>query len=80
MLQLKAIPFLEQFLGRKKVSSGPYPVGGVSAIQLPEEPACLLPHPFDALVMYVTQTALDEVAYAHQAPRVEQLVWQHGGS
>ncbi len=79
VLQLKAIPFLEQFLGKKKVSSGPYPVGGVSAIQLPEEPACLLPHPFDALVMYVTQTALDEVAYAHRAPRVEQLVWQHGG-
>jgi len=78
VLQLKAIPFVEQFLGRKKVSSGPYPIGAVSAIQLPEEPACLLPHPFDALVTYVTQAALDEVAYAHRAPRLEQLVWPHG--
>jgi AraC family transcriptional regulator len=78
VLQLKAIPFIEQFLGRKKVSSGPYPIGAVSAIHLPEEPGCLLPNPFDALVMYVTQAALDEVAYAHQAPRVEQLVWPHG--
>lgn len=77
-LQLKAIPFMEQYLGRKKVSSGPYPVGAVSAIQLPEEPSLLLPHPFDALLMYVTQAALDEVAYAHRAPRVEQLVWPHG--
>jgi AraC family transcriptional regulator len=78
VLQLQAIPFVEQFLGKKKVSSGPYPIGAVSAIQLPEEPACLLPHPFDALVTYVTQAALDEVAYAHGAPGVEQLVWPHG--
>src|SRR5580698_5858280 len=47
-LQLKAIPFIEQFLGNKKVSSGFYPMGAVSAIDLQEEPACLLPHPFDA--------------------------------
>jgi AraC-like DNA-binding protein len=78
VLQLKAIPFLEQFLGKKKVSSGYYPIGAVSAIDLQEQPAVLLPNPFDALVMYVTQTALDEVAYAHQASRVEQLVWPHG--
>jgi AraC-like DNA-binding protein len=77
-LQLKAIPFIEQFLGKKKVSSGPYPVGGVSVIQLQEEPAVLLPNPFDALVMYVTQAALDEIAYAHQSPRVEQLIWPYG--
>jgi len=79
VLQLKPIPFIEQFYGRKKVSSGPYPVGGVSAIDLTEEPAVLLPNPFDALVLYVTQAALDEVAYAHRAPRVQQLVWPQGG-
>jgi AraC family transcriptional regulator len=77
-LQLMAIPFIEQYLGKKKVSSGYYPIGGVSAIDLQEEPACLLLNPFDALVLYVTRTALDEVAYAHQAPRVEQLVWPLG--
>ena len=77
-LQLKAIPFIEQFLGKRKVSSGSYPIGGVSAIDLQDEPACLLPNPFDALVLYVTQEVLDEVAYDHQAPRVERLVWPHG--
>jgi AraC family transcriptional regulator len=77
-LQLKAIPFIEQFFGSRKVSSGSYPIGGVSAIDLREEPAVLLPNPFDALVLYVTQAALDEVAYAHRAPRVEQLVWPLG--
>jgi AraC family transcriptional regulator len=78
VLQIKAIPFIEQFLGRKKVASGCYPVGAVSAINLQEEPAVLLPNPFDALVVYVAQAALDEVAYAHRASRVDGLVWPHG--
>jgi AraC-like DNA-binding protein len=77
-LQLKAIPFIEQFFGNRKVSSGPYPVGGVSAIDLQEEPSVLLPNPFDALVVYVTQAALDDIAYAHQLPRAERLVWPQG--
>ena len=77
-LQLKAIPFIEQFLGNKKVSSGSYPIGAVSAIDLQDEPALFLPNPFDALVLYVTQDDLDEVAYAHRAPRLEQLVWPLG--
>jgi AraC family transcriptional regulator len=77
-VQLKPIPFIEQFLGNKKVSSGYYPIGAVSAIDLQEEPAVLLPHPFDALVLYVTQATLDEVTYALQVPRVERLVWPHG--
>jgi hypothetical protein len=75
---IQGYTFIEQFLGNKKVSSGFYPIGGVSAIDLQEEPACLLPNPFDALVVYVTQTALDAVAYAHQAPPVERLVWPLG--
>jgi AraC family transcriptional regulator len=78
VLQLKAIPFIEQFLGRKKVSSGYYPVGAVSAIDLREQPSVMLPHPVDALILYVTQDALDEVAYAHRAPQAEGLVWPHG--
>jgi AraC family transcriptional regulator len=78
VLQLKPIPFVEQFLSRKKVSSGYYPIGAVSAIDLREEPAVLLPNPFDALILYVTRAALDDVAYALQAPRVERLAWPHG--
>ena len=77
-LQLKAIPFIEEFLCRKKVSSGFYPVGAVSAINLQDEPALFLPNPFDALVVYVTQDSLDEIAYDHQAPRVERMVWKLG--
>jgi AraC family transcriptional regulator len=77
-LQLKAVPFVEHFVGRKRVSSGFYPTGAVSVIDLQDQPGCLLPNPFDALVVHVTQATLDEVAYAHQVPRVEQLFWPYG--
>ncbi|MBB6145140.1 AraC-like DNA-binding protein [Silvibacterium bohemicum] len=77
-LQLKAIPFVELFLGKKKVSSGYYPTGAVGAINLEEEPACFLPNPFDALALHVTQAALDEISYAHQMPYVDRLVWEYG--
>lgn len=29
-------------------------------------------------MVYVTQAALDEIAFAHRAPRVDRLVWPHG--
>jgi AraC family transcriptional regulator len=77
-LQLKAIPYIEQFFGTRTVSRGSYPIGGVSVLNLQEKPAILLPNPFDTLVLHVTQSALDEIAYAHKTPRVEQLVWPLG--
>jgi AraC family transcriptional regulator len=36
------------------------------------------PNCFRSLALYVTQAALDEVAYAHGTPRVERLVWPYG--
>ena len=63
-LQLSAIPYIEQFFGKRKVASGSYPVGAVNAIDLQDEPAVLLPHPFDALIVHVTRGALADVAYS----------------
>lgn len=77
-LQLREIPFIEQFLGSKKVSQGLYPVGGVSVLNFEERPRIFLPNPFDTLVLHVTQNALDEVAYSHRVPRVDRLVWPLG--
>jgi AraC family transcriptional regulator len=77
-LQLKAIPYMEQFFGNKKVSSGAYQIGAVSAVNLQEEPAVMLPNPFDALVVYVTQAALDEIVYTYKTPPVRRLAWPLG--
>jgi AraC-like DNA-binding protein len=77
-LQLTEIPFIEQYLGNKKVSQGFYPVGGVSVLPFEERPRIFLPGPFDTLVLHVTQNALDEIAYSHRVPRVDRLVWPFG--
>jgi len=77
-LQLTEIPSLEQFLGNKRVSHGSYPVGGVSVLSFEERPRLFLSDPFDTLVVYVTQAALDEIAATHQVPRVERLSWPLG--
>lgn len=77
-IQLREIPFVEQFLGKKEVSNGFYPIGGVSVLNLQERPAIVLANPFDTLVLHVTQAALDEVAYAHRMPRAEPLIWPFG--
>jgi AraC family transcriptional regulator len=77
-LQLREIPYVEQFLGNKKVSQGLYPVGGVSVLNFEDRPRIFLPNPFDTLVLHVTQATLDEVAYSHRLPRVDRLVWPLG--
>ncbi len=78
ILQLKAIPSIEQFLGNRRVSHGAYPIGGVSVLSLAEIPRVFTRHPFDAIGLYVSQDALDEIAHSLRAPRVDSLVWEFG--
>lgn len=78
VLQLKAIPSIEQFLGKRRVSQGAYPVAGVSVLSLAEIPKVFTPHPFDALGLYVSQTALDEIAHSLRVSCVDRLVWEYG--
>jgi AraC family transcriptional regulator len=77
-LQLKPMSFVEEFVGKKRVSRGPYAAGSVSVFNLADPFTFFAPNPSDALVVNVTQKTLDEVAYAHHRPKVESLIWQHG--
>lgn len=70
-LQLANIPYIEQFFGKRKIASGSYPVGAVNVIDLQDEPAVLLPHSFDALLIHVTRGAFEDIAYEHRSPPVE---------
>ncbi|SDE96216.1 helix-turn-helix transcriptional regulator [Terriglobus roseus] len=72
-LQLAEIPFIEQLLAAKKVSTGSYPAGGVSVIPFEERPRIFLPGSFDTLIVRITQVSLDEIAYSHRIPRVDRL-------
>jgi AraC family transcriptional regulator len=78
VLQLRPISFIEQFLGRRKVASKPYPAGAVSVIDLQEEPSCLPASAFDAMLFYIPRPTLDEIYYDHHASRMERLAWPHG--
>jgi AraC family transcriptional regulator len=78
VLQLKAIPSIEQYLGAKRISHGAYPMGGVSVLRFADTPTIFTPHPFDTLGLYVSQDALDEIAHSLRAPRVDSLVWEFG--
>jgi len=71
VLQLEAIPSVEQFLGKRRVSHGAYPIGGVSMLSLAEIPRFFTCHPFDALGLYVSQAALDEIANSLRVPRLD---------
>ena len=75
----KPIPYIEQFFGNKKVSSGSYPIGAVSVIDLGRGASSSAPESLRRIGADVTQAALDEVAYAHHAPPIEQLAWPLGG-
>jgi AraC family transcriptional regulator len=77
-IQLANIPTIEEFLGNRRVSSGSYPVGGVSVHSLEERPTIDLRNPFDTLVLHITQASLDEVAATHRVPRVDRLSWLFG--
>ena len=78
VLQLKAIPSVEEFLGKRRVSHGAHPIGGVSALSLAEIPRVFTRYPFDVLGLYVSQAALDEIANSLRVPRVDRLVWEFG--
>jgi AraC family transcriptional regulator len=77
-LQLRDIPFAEQFQGSRKVSARSHPAGAVSVLSLEDRPRVFLPSPFDTLILGLSQKALDEVAYSHRVPRVDRLVWPFG--
>jgi AraC family transcriptional regulator len=77
-LALEPVSYVEEFLGKKRVSCGPYAVGSVSAYNLEEQFTFFVPRPFHSLIVYLPPKTLDEIAYAHHRPRMERLVWQQG--
>jgi len=77
-LQLAEIPFIEQFLAAKRVSKGYYPAGGISIMPFEDIPRIFLPGPFDTLIVRITQSSLDEIAYSQRMPRVDRLVQKFG--
>jgi AraC-like DNA-binding protein len=77
-LQLREIPFHELWLDGKHEPTGPYPKGGISILDLEQNPTAFLPTAFDVMQFYLTRADLDELSDDCGCRRVETLSWKRG--
>jgi AraC family transcriptional regulator len=78
LLQLRAAPKRELFLGGRSVYRGGYGARTTSIVDLEREPTANLESPFDAMHFYVSRAALDEIADDHGAARIDTLDCERG--
>jgi AraC-like DNA-binding protein len=78
LLQLRAQPRRELFLGGRSVYRGGYGARTISIVDLEKEPRAHLASPFDAMHFYVSRAALDEIAYERGARRIDTLSCERG--
>jgi AraC family transcriptional regulator len=76
-VQLKELPFHELRLRGATVQTGYHPKGGVSALDLEDDPRFFFPCSFHALHFYLTRTTLEKLADEHHAKRIDTLSWPH---
>jgi AraC family transcriptional regulator len=67
------------WLGGKLVLTGNRSSGGVTILDLEEEPIAFFPNPIDVVQFYVPRTALAEFAYENSIATVGTLRWPHCG-
>jgi AraC family transcriptional regulator len=76
-VQLKELPFHELRLRGATVQTGYHPKGGVSALDLEDDPRFFFPCSFHCLHFYLSRTTLEELADEHHAKRIDTLSWPH---
>jgi AraC family transcriptional regulator len=67
------------WLGGKLVPTGKRLSGGVTILDLEEEPIAFFPNPIDVVQFYIPRTALEEFAYESGIATVGTLQWPHCG-
>jgi len=67
------------WLGGKLVPTGKRPSGGVTILDLEEEPIAFFPNPIDVVQFYIPRTALDDFACEHSIAPVDTLRWPYCG-
>jgi AraC family transcriptional regulator len=65
------------WLSRSNPQTGYHPRGGVSALDLEDDPRFLFPCSFHCLHFYLSRATLDELADEHHAKRIGTLSWPH---
>ena len=65
------------WLSGKLVPTGKRPSGGVTILDLEQEPIAFFPNPIDVVQFYIPRIALDEFAYENRTAIVNTLSWPH---
>jgi AraC family transcriptional regulator len=61
----------------KLVPTGKRPSGGVTILDLEQDPIAFFPNPIDVVQFYIPRMALEEFAYENRIPLVNTLNWPH---
>jgi AraC family transcriptional regulator len=65
------------WLSGKLVPTGKRPSGGVTILDLEQDPVAFFPNPIDVVQFYIPRMALDEFAYENRTAILDTLSWPH---
>jgi AraC family transcriptional regulator len=65
------------WLSGKLVPTGKRPSGGVTILDLEQDPIAFFPNPIDVLQFYIPRMALEEFSYENHTTAVNTLTWPH---
>src|SRR5580658_10877755 len=67
------------WLSGKLVPTGKRPSGGVTILDLEQDPIAFFPNPIDVVQFYIPRMALEEFAYENGTAIIDTLAWPHCG-
>jgi AraC family transcriptional regulator len=76
-LHLRANQGGRLWLSGQLVPTGKRPSGGVTILDLEQDPIAFFPNPIDVAQFYIPRAALEEFAYENQSPLVNTVRWPH---
>ncbi len=76
-LHLRATSGGRLWLGGKLVPTPKRPSGGVTILDLEEDPIAFFPNPIDVMQFYIPRMALEEFSYENKLPVLDRLQWPH---
>jgi AraC family transcriptional regulator len=65
------------WLSGRLIPTGKRPSGGVTILDLEQDPIAFFPNPIDVLQFYIPRMALEEFAYENHTAAVSTLKWPH---
>src|ERR1700728_627714 len=65
------------WLSGRLIPTGKRPSGGVTILDLEQDPIAFFPNPIDVLQFYIPRMALEEFAYENHTAAVNTLTWPH---